>query len=272
MALTGIQRTVCRLLAQRRVAAGDSYVAGGAALNLCLGTARVSRDIDVFHDEIDAVSASWLADRESLNDAGYAVHTVHERPSFVEATVTSPDGEAVVVQWAADSAYRFFPLVSHSDLGLTLHPVDLATNKVLALVGRVEARDWVDTLSCCRGIQPLGYLVWAASGKDPGLSPELILEQAARSTRYTTAELAALQYDGPAPEPTSLSREWRGMLAEARVVVASLPADTVGRCVLSAAGELLRLPADDLAEALSNHEVVFHQATLCGAFPSVRPR
>ena len=28
-----------------------------------------------------------------------------------------------------------FPLLEHEQLGLTLHPFDLATNKVLALVG-----------------------------------------------------------------------------------------------------------------------------------------
>jgi hypothetical protein len=31
-------------------------------------------------------------------------------------------------------------LVEHDGLGLTLHPFDLATNKVLALVGRVRGR------------------------------------------------------------------------------------------------------------------------------------
>lgn len=52
---------------------------------------------------------------------------------------------AVVVQWARDSAYRFFPLVRHDNLGLVLHPFNLATNKVLALV---------DTLSCDCELQP----------------------------------------------------------------------------------------------------------------------
>jgi hypothetical protein len=59
----------------------------------------------------------------------------------VEADVRR-GGESVLIQWAHDSAYRFFPLVEHDDLGLTLHPFDLATSKVLALVGRVEPRDF----------------------------------------------------------------------------------------------------------------------------------
>jgi hypothetical protein len=40
--------------------------------------------------------------------------------------------------------------VRHPDFGLTLHPFDLATNKVLALVGRTEVRDWVDMVECGR--------------------------------------------------------------------------------------------------------------------------
>ena len=35
-------------------------------------------------------------------------------------------------------SFRFFPLVEHEELGLTLHPFGLATNKVLALIGRLE--------------------------------------------------------------------------------------------------------------------------------------
>ena len=33
------------------------------------------------------------------------------------------------------------PLVRHDELGLVLHPFDLATNKALALIGRLEVRD-----------------------------------------------------------------------------------------------------------------------------------
>jgi hypothetical protein len=60
----------------------------------------------------------------------------------VEAEVRRA-GDSVVIQWAQDSAYRFFPRERHEELGLTLHPFDLATSKVLALVGPVEPRDFV---------------------------------------------------------------------------------------------------------------------------------
>jgi len=58
MALSEFQRGVCRLIAGGRIASGESYVAGGAALNELLQAARRSHDIDLFHDTAEAVLAS----------------------------------------------------------------------------------------------------------------------------------------------------------------------------------------------------------------------
>lgn len=91
----------------------------------------------------------------------------------------------------------FFPLQAHEELGLTLHPFDLATNKVLAMAGRLEVRDWVDVLSCDERLQPLGFLVWAACGKDPGFGPALLVREIRRASRYSQAEVDLLEFDGP---------------------------------------------------------------------------
>ena len=147
MALTDFQRRILRLIAENRIAAGESDVAGAAALNELIGGPRISRDIDLFHDTDEAVTASWDADRQLLERQGLRVQVLRERPSYVEAEVKAA-GESVRMEWARDSAYRFFPLVRHDELGLVLHPFDLATNKVLALVGRLEVRDWIDVIYC----------------------------------------------------------------------------------------------------------------------------
>lgn len=81
------------------------------------------------------------------------------------------------MQWSRDSAFRFFPLVEDSLMGLALHPFDLATNKVLALAGRLEPRDWIDVLHCDEKLQPFGFLVWSACGKDPGFNPRSLLAE-----------------------------------------------------------------------------------------------
>jgi hypothetical protein len=269
MALTPLQRDVCRLLADNRIASGESYVAGGAALNELLSASRVSRDLDLFHDTEQALAATWEADHRLLRAGGFDVRVLRERPTFVEAEV-GRGGESVLLQWAQDSAYRFFPLVQSDVFGLTLHPFDLATNKVLALVGRVEARDWVDVIHSAERIQPLGYLAWAACGKDLGFSPASILEHAARSARYSSIELAGLAFEGEAPDGAALAARWRRQVEEARDVVERLPAEEAGCCVLGPGGVLYLGSAAVLPDDLAAGRLAFHPGRIRGAFPTIR--
>lgn len=268
MVLTRLQRDVCRLLAENRIASGESYVAGGAALNEALAALRVSRDIDLFHDSDEALATSWKADRALLEGHGFEVSQVRERPTLVEADVGLAH-DHVRVEWARDSAFRFFPLQRHVDFGLTLHPFDLATNKVLALVGRLEVRDWVDVIASDEHLQPLGYLAWAACAKDPAFGPGTILDGAARSGRYSAEEVGQLSYSGDPPDAAESGRAWHRILAQARRVIALLPADEVGTCVLEGSGNLFRGTEDELKEALRSAKVMFHRGRLRGALPRV---
>jgi hypothetical protein len=269
MALTPLQRRICRLVADERKRSGESYVAGGGALNEFLAGTRKSRDVDLFHDTEAALVATWAKDRGTLTAAGLIVETIRELPAFVEAQVRDAN-ETVLVQWAQDSAYRFFPLVEHETLGLTLHPFDLATNKLLAVVGRREARDWIDVVHCHDRLQPLGYLAWAAAGKDLGFGPLDIVEEAARSTRYTQGEVDALDFDGPAPNAGELSRRWHKAIAEAREIVRALPEEHAGKCVLDQAGFLVKNAPESLEPELRAGRVTFHEGCIRGAFPELR--
>jgi hypothetical protein len=270
VALTAYQRAVCRLLADQRIASGESYVAGGVALHEMMGGARISRDIDLFHDTDEALEASWQADRRLLEAQHFAVTVIRERPSFIEAEV-SRGAERVLVEWSRDSAFRFFPLISHPDFGLALHPFDLATNKVLALVGRLEVRDWVDLILASERIQPLGYLAWAACGKDPGFGPLSILQEASRSARYSGEEVQALAFADEPPDAADLSRRWHAMMAGAREIIDALPAAEVGRCVLDEAGGLFAGAPDELRAALARGRLVFHTGSIRGALPRLKP-
>jgi len=270
MALTELQRALCRLIADNRIASGESYVGGGGALNELIGAPRQSRDVDLFHDTEEALASTWEADRVLLERAGFAVLVLRERPSFVEAEV-SRAGDFCLLQWVRDSAYRFFPLLRHDDFGLTLHPFDLATNKVLALVGRAEVRDWIDVLECDARLQPLGYLAWAACGKDPGFSPASILEHAAATARYSAVEVGELAFAGSAPpDAAALSRRWHEALFAARAVITHLPADAAGSCVLTASGDLCQAGPADLPERLSAGDVRFHEGRIRGALPRLK--
>lgn len=270
MALAPIQRDVLRVIAERRRAAGEGSVASGVALNELLAASRRSRDVDLFHDTAAALVASWDGDRQALLGRGFSLEIVRERPTFVEALVSRGE-ESVVLEWSQDSAYRFFPLLEHPTLGLTLHPVDLATNKVLALVGRREPRDFVDVLACHESVQPFGFLAWAAAGKDPGFGPSAIVEEAARSARYSQAELNALDFEGPSPDAAQLSQQWHAAIAAARRLIQLLPPEFAGACVLDGELGLARWDEGSLIHALREGRVLFHEGRIRGAFPTARP-
>jgi hypothetical protein len=123
----------------------DRYLAGGAAMHFEPNSARYSDDLEFFSDAEARVASAFAHDRATLAAAGYAVDVELSLPGFVRAVV-SKGAEATRVDWAHDSAWRFMPLVRDDLGGLLLDPVDLAINKVLALAGRDEPRDFVDIL------------------------------------------------------------------------------------------------------------------------------
>lgn len=176
MAATVFQRQACRLIAKSRRDSGESYVAGGVPLNTLLQAPRISRDIDLFHDTEEALRVSWKSDHALRDSRRLRPGRNPGAPTYVEALV-SKGTDRVIVQWLRESAFRCFPLVEDEDFGLVLHPFDLATNRALALAGRLEPRDWIDILTIHDKLQPLRFLMWAACGKDPGFSPPPSLQR-----------------------------------------------------------------------------------------------
>ena len=270
MALTAHQRSICRLLASGRLGR-ESYVAGGVALNKLLDAPRRSRDIDLFHDTVEALARSLQHDVELLRANAYTCDFLRQAPTFAEARV-SRASDLTLIQWVHDSAYRFFPLIEDDELGLTLHPVDLAANKVLAMAGRLEPRDWIDVIHSHRKLQPLGYVAWAACGKDPGYSPMSLLQEMQRSSKYSQAELDLLDFDGAPPSAKELAGEWHRILGEANAICEILPPEEAGMCVVIDDGKLCRLEPDALAGALAAGRLHFHSGYIGGAWPTFPAR
>lgn len=267
MAVTPFQSGVLRVIARSRKDGDETYVAGGLALNHQLGRPRVSSDIDVFNSTYEALERSSDADCAALSRAGYRLDVVRKRDFIVEVRVTR-DGQSTDLQWVQDSAYRFFPLIEDELLGLTLHPFDLATNKLLALAGRRVPRDWVDTISCSEQIQPLGLLAWAANGKDIGLTPLFILEMAMR-THYAQQEFDVAIVNHADYDLGDLSRRWHDMIWRARETVKLLPPEQVGKAVVNADGTLFNGTDAELVAALEAGTLRFHEGHIGGAWPRI---
>ncbi len=232
MPLTAFQRAVFQLIARHRQP--DSYVAGGTPLHRQEDSPRFSEDVDIFHDAQESVALAAETDLQTLRENGYAIERTLITPAFQRATVTKGD-EALKMEWAVDSAFRFFPVQPDEDFGYTLHLADLATNKVLALAGRWEARDFVDVLYLDANYAPFGLLAWAAAGKDAGLTPTFILEQAARFNRLNLDELQAILGSGSLDLP-QMKSDWLRLLARAEDIVRQLPPEEMGCLYLCAGG------------------------------------
>ncbi|MFA7159736.1 MAG: hypothetical protein WC299_10575 [Kiritimatiellia bacterium] len=267
MAITPFQSRILKLLAKQRVESGESYVAGGVALNLLLSAPRRSRDIDLFHDTDVALAKTWQTDRQLLSANGLEVRILREAPSFVEAVIVH-GGDTTAMQWARESAFRFFPLITDETMGLALHPFDLATNKVLAMAGRLEVRDWVDVLRCDASLQPFGYLAWAACGKDPGYNPRSLMAAASR-LHYSQAEVDTLDFHIEQPDAARLGAQWHAALSESDRIISILPPAAAGKCVVTRAGQLFRGSSVDLAAALKKDETRFHDGRIGGSWPRV---
>ena len=161
----------------------DSYLAGGAAILIEPNTMRYSRDLDYFHDSETRVAEAFTADRRAAPRCRRILHRRgSESTRFRARDRDARDNDVTKVEWARDSDWRFMPTVRDDRVGFTLHPVDLAVNKVLALAGRDEPRDVLDTLHLHRRVLALGALCWAACGKDPGFTP-LVPPGSAAKTR-----------------------------------------------------------------------------------------
>jgi hypothetical protein len=224
MPLTDYQASLARLLSGNRTF--DSYLAGGAAILIEPNTTRFSRDLDYFHDSEARVAEAFAADRDLLKRDGYEIDVDLNQPGYVRAVVRK-GSDATKVEWARDSAWRFLPTVRDDRVGFMLHPVDLAVNKVLALAGRDEARDVLDTVHLHRSVLRLGPLCWAACGKDPGFSPLSLLELLRRRGRVRPEDLERLHLAAPV-DLRQLKQEWLAALDSVEPFVGSRPPGEIG--------------------------------------------
>ena len=193
MPLTPLQRDVIGLLSARRTE--DSHFAGGVVLHAMENSSRYSDDLDIFHDAEAEVARASDGDMSGLRAAGFEVHEVsgdwHKPSGFRKARVVR-HGEELEIDWATDSAFRFFPVQRDPILGWRLHLFDIATNKALALASRSVTRDLVDIVDLDK-VYPLEAIAWAACGKDAGFSPMLLLDMMRRFARIHPTQLAAMQ-------------------------------------------------------------------------------
>jgi hypothetical protein len=134
--------------------------------------------------------------------------------------------------------------------GYILHPVDLATNKVMAAVGRRKVRDLVDLVTIHGKILPLGAVIWAAIDKSPGFTPEGLIAEIRRNSHHPAAEWSALETTVPL-DPAAISRQLRSILDEAEAFAERVPSKLAGLLFLERGNPVA--PDPDRLEMYQTH-------------------
>lgn len=136
-----------------------------------------------------------------------------EGSTFARLSVGSPD-EVTYVDLASDA--RMLPARS-TDTGFMLAEAELAADKVLALSGRGESRDFIDFRGLLTRFD-MDQLCQLAGQKDPGFAPEQLVAALEYFDRIPPAEFAEYtdDYDGlrDCVHAARQSLEWLALTAD----------------------------------------------------------
>ena len=137
--LTPIQREVATLIVGLEEAEGFA-LAGGAAMILRGQIDRLTQDLDFFGLAGSDVYRLVPAAETALRAAGFNVERRLEGASFVRLEIER-SGQVTELDLAADA--RLLPVQRDLEVP-TLNAQELAVDKLLAIFGRAEARDFAD--------------------------------------------------------------------------------------------------------------------------------
>ena len=124
-------------------------------------------------------------------------------------------------------------------------------------------RDVLDIIELDAKVLSLAGCVWAACGKDPGLTPELMLDLIQRHT-IITPDLLAVEALRQPVDPKKLKADLSGVLIKARQVIPTLEPLDISCIYVDAKGAVVR----DLGR-IKSKDVTRHFGTVKGSWPRV---
>ena len=162
---------------------GDFALAGGAALLVSGIGDRTTRDLDFFATRADAVDALRPELERLLHAEGLSVEIVRSSPGFVRYEIS--DGQGMTeMDLAWDYRMR---QPRPGPVGFVLDRDELAADKMLALYGRAEARDFVDVFGL-RSFYSRERLCALAHEKDRGFVTDMFVAALAGIDRRDRVE------------------------------------------------------------------------------------
>jgi Nucleotidyl transferase AbiEii toxin, Type IV TA system len=180
--LSPLQEQVAEIVAGLEEAQ-DFALAGGGALIVRGEIQRQTRDLDFFGLTANAVDRLVPVVDRALQAAGLVVHRIQESPGFARLIVESGE-EQTELDLGTDA--RLFPTEPGKPAPV-LSAEELAVDKVLAVFGRAEARDFADLMA----LEPrygLDRLCQLAAEKDRGFHPGVFADMLSQFNRLRREE------------------------------------------------------------------------------------
>lgn len=256
--LSNIQKKIVKTLLPCRN--DNSYLAGGLVLNR--DNPRKSLDIDIFNDNLEVCRKSFEADMKVLQENNFTISNVVSKDYIFFATVSNGDS-STEIQWSVDSPFRFFPLEKDETLGFSLNKHDLAINKILAMAGRQAVRDYYDVCTLIANGDPVLAYIWAAPGKDPGYTPQLLMDALSWSSGYWRPEHFA-EIDGCVLNFQDCKKMLLETFKTARELFPLAPIEEAGHIYLDPDTENPFWPSE---EDFKDSRYLAHPGTLHGSIP-----
>lgn len=180
--LSPLQLRVAEIVAGLAEADGFA-LAGGGALIVRGEVERQTRDLDFFGLSPESVDQLVPAVEAALTEAGLVVERVRVSPGFARLRVAE-NADRTELDLGADA--RLFAAEPGAPAP-TLTSLELAVDKVLAVFGRAEARDFADLMALTRRYS-LEHLFELALEKDRGFDVGVFVEMLGRFQRLRREE------------------------------------------------------------------------------------
>ena len=147
------------------------YLTGGTALSIYYLQHRYSEDLDFFAVAREAMTGLTTDIEAVARAVDASVEFTRTFPTFLESFLSNPEGERVKIDFAFDTPFRLLPTEIDPTYGIRVDSAtDIASNKLAALFGRTEPKDFVDVYFICRELITFPELYQQASQKHVGMT------------------------------------------------------------------------------------------------------